>query len=155
MATEVDFFHFGYSVAKIEKDVDFFQDFFGFELHSKFETHSSHLSTLIQQPTTEVKIAYLSMPGSGFLELIQWAKVEEVEERREGSDLRILGQSHLCFYVREIQSWFERVHAHSYCVPISREVVSIPTGPNQGSKVFFFQTISGIAIEMFEKGSNK
>ena len=70
------FFHGGITVKDMEASLKFYRD--GLQLEVEFDVINSadYLRTVVAMPFSEIRIVYLRIPNSGFVELLEYRGVE-------------------------------------------------------------------------------
>ena len=142
------FFHSGLVVKDMEKMVEFYRDALGFsvlrEVHSKAPPEGDHTGI----PGAERTLVFLGMPDGGHeIELVEYIDPPSPEGHL---DKHQLGASHICFYVSDIQSVYEKLSAegvHFVTPPIIRDNAD---GSRGG--ICYFQDPEGNYLELIEGG---
>jgi len=141
------FFHGGITVKDMEASLKFYRD--GLQLEVEFDVINSadYLRTVVAMPFSEIRIVYLRIPNSGFVELLEYRGVERHSASARPADF---GGGHLCLYVDDIEAISVRMHKLGYSSRSDRPV-DIVAGPNIGAKVIYMIDPDGYFIELFQK----
>ena len=141
------FFHGGITVKDMEASLKFYRD--GLQLEVEFDVINSadYLRTVVAMPFSEIRIVYLRIPNSGFVELLEYRGVERHSASARPADF---GGGHLCLYVDDIEAISARMQKLGYSSR-SDKPVDIVAGPNVGAKVIYMIDPDGYFIELFQK----
>jgi len=141
------FFHGGITVKDMEASLKFYRD--GLQLEVEFDVINSadYLRTVVAMPFSEIRIVYLRIPNSGFVELLEYRGVERHSASARPADF---GGGHLCLYVDDIEAISARMQKLGYSSR-SDKPVDIVAGPNIGAKVIYMIDPDGYFIELFQK----
>ncbi len=141
------FFHGGITVKDMEASLKFYRD--GLQLEVEFDVINSadYLRTVVAMPFSEIRIVYLRIPNSGFVELLEYRGVERHSASARPADF---GGGHLCLYVDDIEAISARMQRLGYSSR-SEKPVDIVAGPNIGAKVIYMIDPDGYFIELFQK----
>ena len=141
------FFHGGITVKDMEASLKFYRD--GLQLEVEFDVINSadYLRTVVAMPFSEIRIVYLRIPNSGFVELLEYRGVERHSASARPADF---GGGHLCLYVDDIEAISARMQKFGYSSR-SDKPVDIVAGPNIGAKVIYMIDPDGYFIELFQK----
>ena len=141
------FFHGGITVKDMEASLEFYRD--GLQLEVEFDVINSadYLRTVVAMPFSEIRIVYLRIPNSGFVELLEYRGVERHSASPRPADF---GGGHLCLYVDDIEAISARMQKLGYSSR-SDKPVDIVAGPNIGAKVIYMIDPDGYFIELFQK----
>lgn len=141
------FFHGGITVKDMEASLKFYRD--GLQLEVEFDVINSadYLRTVVAMPFSEIRIVYLRIPNSGFVELLEYRGVERHSASARPADF---GGGHLCLYVDDIKAISTRMQKLGYSSR-SDKPVDIVAGPNIGAKVIYMIDPDGYFIELFQK----
>lgn len=141
------FFHGGITVKDMEASLKFYRD--GLQLEVEFDVINSadYLRTVVAMPFSEIRIVYLRIPNSGFVELLEYRGVERHSASARPADF---GGGHLCLYVDDIEAISVRMQKLGYASR-SDKPVDIVAGPNIGAKVIYMIDPDGYFIELFQK----
>ncbi len=147
MASVTGFFHGGVTVSDMDRSLAFYRDALGLELAFDTIVDGPHLSVVLGLEFTEIRAAYLHIPGGGFVELLEYHGIERLSASSRPCDF---GGGHLCLYVEGIDELAERVFAAGNRAR-SAEPVDITTGPNAGARTVYLLDPDGYAIELFQR----
>lgn len=141
------FFHGGITVKDMEASLKFYRD--GLQLEVEFDVINSadYLRTVVAMPFSEIRIVYLRIPNSGFVELLEYRGVERHSASARPADF---GGGHLCLYVDDIEAISARMQKLGYASR-SDKPIDIVAGPNIGAKVIYMIDPDGYFIELFQK----
>lgn len=141
------FFHGGITVKDMDKSLAFYRD--GLELEVEFDVinGADYLRNVLALPFSEIRIVYLRIPNSGFVELLEYRGMERQPASSRPSDY---GAGHLCLYVDNIDALVARMHGLGYRSR-SKGAVDVVAGPNIGAKVVYLIDPDGYCIELFQK----
>ena len=145
------FFHGGITVKDMETSLKFYRD--GLELEVEFDVINSadYLRSVVALSPTEVRIVYLRIPNSGFIELLEYRGVERHSASARPCDF---GGGHLCLYVDDVDLILARMHSLGYSSR-SAAAVDIVAGPNTGAKVVYLTDPDGYFVELFQKPAKR
>lgn len=145
------FFHGGITVKDMETSLKFYRD--GLELEVEFDVINSadYLRSVVALSPTEVRIVYLRIPNSGFIELLEYRGVERHSASARPCDF---GGGHLCLYVDDVDLILARMHSLGYASR-SAAAVDIVAGPNTGAKVVYLIDPDGYFVELFQKPAKR
>lgn len=141
------FFHGGITVKDMETSLKFYRD--GLQLEIEFDVINSadYLRTVVALPFSEMRIVYLRIPNSGFVELLEYRGLERHSASARPCDF---GGGHLCLYVDDVDAIVARMHSLGYASR-SPGAVDIVAGPNIGAKVVYLIDPDGYFVELFQK----
>ena len=141
------FFHGGITVKDMESSLKFYRD--GLQLEVEFDVINSadYLRTVVALPSSEIRIVYLRIPNSGFVELLEYRGLERHSASARPCDF---GGGHLCLYVDDVDAILSRMQSLGYSAR-SESAVDIVAGPNIGAKVVYLIDPDGYFIELFQK----
>ncbi|MFM8254576.1 MAG: VOC family protein [Actinomycetota bacterium] len=145
------FFHGGITVKDMESSLKFYRD--GLQLEVEFDVINSadYLRTVVALPSSEIRIVYLRIPNSGFVELLEYRGLERHSASARPCDF---GGGHLCLYVDDVDAILSRMQSLGYSAR-SDSAVDIVAGPNIGAKVVYLIDPDGYFIELFQKPVNR
>lgn len=143
------FFHGGITVKDMDKSLVFYRD--GLQLDIEFDVinGTDYLRKVLSLPFSEIRIVYLRIPNSGFIELLEYRGLERQPASSRPSDY---GAGHLCLYVDDINALVTRMHSLGFSSR-SDAAVDIVSGPNIGAKVVYLIDPDGYFVELFQKSS--
>lgn len=149
MSSVTGFFHSGITVRDMDVSLQFYRDGLGLEEQFDRLLEADYLRTVLALDFTAIRAVYLSIPGGGIVELLEYQGIERMPARSRPSDF---GSGHLCLYVEGIAELASRLIAHGG-VPRSAEPVTIMSGPNEGATSIYICDPDGYAVELFERSS--
>lgn len=143
------FFHGGITVKDMEQSLKFYRD--GLQLEVEFDVlnDKDYLREVVGVSFSAIRIVYLRIPNSGFIELLEYQGADRKSASARPSDF---GGGHLCLYVDDIEAIATRLHLLGYASR-SKAPVNIVAGPNIGARVIYMQDPDGYFIELFQKPS--
>ena len=141
------FFHGGITVKDMDTALAFYRD--GLQLEVAFDVinGAAYLRNVLALPFSEIRLVYLKIPNSGFVELLEYRGLERRLAAAPPSDY---GAGHLCLYVDDIDALVARMHGLGYKTR-SAHAVDIVAGPNIGAKVVYLIDPDGYHVELFQK----
>lgn len=141
------FFHGGITVKDMEASLKFYRD--GLQLQIEFDVinGADYLRNVVAMPFSEIRIVYLRIPNSGFVELLEYRGLERHSASARPADF---GGGHLCLYVDDIHAITKRMHDLGYASRCEQPI-DIVAGPNIGAKVIYMIDPDGYFIELFQK----
>jgi len=144
------FFHAGITVRDMDESLRFYREGLGLEIQFDRLLDADYLRTVLDLGFTAIRAVYLSIPGGGNVELLEYQGVERMPARSRPSDY---GAGHLCLYVDDVAGMTERLRARGGSSR-SESVVSITSGPNEGATSIYMMDPDGYAIELFQRKKN-
>jgi len=147
MASVTGFFHGGVTVSDMDRSLAFYRDTLGLELAFDTIVDGPYLPVVLGLDLTEIRAAFLHIPGGGFVELLEYRGIERLSASSRPCDF---GSGHLCFYVEGIDELAERVFLGGNRAR-SAEPVDVTTGPNAGARTLYLLDPDGYAIELFQR----
>ena len=145
------FFHGGITVEDMDESLKFYRDGLELETHFDVINGADYLKRMLALPFSEIRIVYLRIPNSGFIELLEYRGLERRSAAAPPNDF---GGGHLCLYVDDIDVLVERMHGLGYSSR-SPEAVDVVAGPNLGAKVVYLIDPDGYHVELFQKRVGK
>jgi len=144
-------FHFSFTVADIERSVDFYTELLEFELVARQEQSNEYTERLVGYEGAHLKAALLAVPGStrGIsnhdIELIEY-----VAPRGERGDPGMCnpGAAHLAFLVDDAEERYERLRDAG--VEFVSPPNAITSGVNEGGFTCYLRDPDQITLEMFQ-----
>lgn len=150
----LSYFHFSFTVADIERSVEFYRDTLGLTLVHRMVHDQKYTSTQIGFSNALLKVALFTLadmpqgqsPSGHFLELIEYAS-----PRGEPTDTATNrpGAAHLALQVADIHSEFERLKAAGVRFK-SDAPVKITHGRHTGGWTCYFLDPDDITLEMVQ-----
>ncbi|GAB4550259.1 MAG: hypothetical protein OHK0023_15910 [Anaerolineae bacterium] len=145
------YWHFSFTVADIERSVDFYTRVIGMELVHRQEQANEYTARLVAYPNAHLKVAQLHIPSltkqrSGhLLELVEY-----VNPRCEPTDTATCrpGSAHLAFQVQD--AWAEYHRMVGLGVRFKSEPNAITAGINKGGFTCYFLDPDDITLEIIQ-----
>jgi len=148
MATIRGAHHTSFTVADLERSVEFFRDLLGLEVVMSRVIDDAYFGRIVGLPGCRVKAALLRIPGSDhLLELFEY-----LAPRGEPCVPRPCdpGSCHLSLQVDDLRPLHQRLRGK---VAFVSEPVALDAGPNRGGYALYLRDPSGILVELFQPGS--
>jgi catechol 2,3-dioxygenase-like lactoylglutathione lyase family enzyme len=147
----VSYWHFSFTVADIERSVDFYTNVIGMTLVHTQEQANEYTSKLVAYENAHLKVAQLQIGGmpaarSGhLLELVEY-----VNPRCEPTDTATCrpGSAHLAFQVEDIHTKYEQMIAQG--VRFKSPPNAITAGINKGGFTCYFLDPDDITLEIIQ-----
>jgi catechol 2,3-dioxygenase-like lactoylglutathione lyase family enzyme len=138
--------HTSYTVSKLERSLEFYAGFLGFELLWQREISNQYFRDIVALPDCVVKAAHLRIPGSNHkLELFEYlaprGRAVDVQTNNPGS-------SHLSLVVDDLPAAYAELQAKG--VPFRSAPVEIDAGVNKGGYALYMLDPDGITVELFQ-----
>jgi lactoylglutathione lyase len=151
----VSYWHFSFTVADIERSVEFYTKVIGMQLVHTQEQANEYTSKLVAYPDAHLKVAQLSIGAmtqarSGhLLELVEY-----VNPRGEPTDTATnrAGSAHLAFQVDDC--WAEYNRMREAGVRFKSEPNLITAGINKGGYTCYFLDPDDITLEILQAPPN-
>ena len=145
MGEILGFFHGGITVKDLQKSLVFYRD--GLGLNVKFEklVNGPYLRTVLNLKFDAISVAFLEVPGGGFIELLDYQGIEKLSAASRPCDF---GGGHISFYVSKIDEIAEKMFKMGY-IARSESCVDITEGPNAGGRSLYLLDPDGYPIELF------
>ncbi len=147
MASVTGFFHGGVTVSDMGRALGFYRDVLGLEIAFDRIVDGPYLPVVLGLDFTEIRAAYLHIPGGGFIELLEYHGVERLSASSRPCDF---GAGHLCLYVEGIDELAERAFTAG-CRARSAHPVDVTEGSNKGARTLYLLDPDGYAIELFQR----
>lgn len=150
MGKILGFFHGGITVKDLDTSLMFYRD--GLGLSVKFEKilSGSYLKSVLNQQFDAIRVAYLDIPGGGFIELLDYQGIERHSASSRPGDY---GGGHFCFYVSRIDEIASKMFSMGY-IARSESCVDITEGPNKGARSLYLLDPDGYPIELFQRAED-
>jgi len=146
MAGIVGAHHTSFTVAHLERSVEFFREQLGLELIYVREVHDAYFAAIVGLPEAVVKAALLRIPGSGHhVELFEYVKPTGQAHQPRPCDP---GSTHLSLLVDDLPSLHGKLSTQGTDF-VSAPIV-ITTGPNRGGYGVYLRDPNGVLIELFQ-----
>ncbi len=146
--------HFSFTVADIERSVQFYRDLLGFELIHRQDQANEYTDRLVGYTGAYLRIAQFAVPGeprghsTHDLELVEYVTPPG---RRGSIEIRNPGAAHLAFAVEAIDAYYQRLVAagvHFFSPPNL-----ITAGVNTGGYTCYFHDPDQIVLEILQPPS--
>lgn len=147
MSAVTGFFHAGITVREMDASLRFYRDGLGLEVHLDRVLDADYLREVLALDFSAIRAVYLTIPGGGFVELLEYRGTERLSAAARPSDV---GGGHLCLYVTGIDALTTRLVEHGGA-PRSEAPVDITSGPNAGARSIYMRDPDGYAVELFER----
>lgn len=143
--------HFSFTVADIDRSVEFYSDVLGMELVHRQEQDNAYTRSLVGFPDASLRIAQLAVPGrprgvsTHDLELVEYVvpRGEPLDPVRNRP-----GASHLAFAVADAVGTYERLVARG--VEFVSPPQTITEGINRGGFTCYFLDPDQITLELVQ-----
>ena len=140
------FNHTSFTVADVDRTVEFLCEGLGFELMNKAPRNPEAIRHITGVEGADMIVAFVQGPGHR-LELIQYlAPDDKIQVEARPCDTAF---AHIALDVDDIDAAVET--AESYDVKAYATPWVIDQGPNTGNRVVYMKTWDGITIEFIEK----
>ena len=106
-----------------------------------------YLPVVLDLDFRAIRAVYLTLPGGGFVELLEYQGIERFPASSRPCDY---GGGHLCLYVDDVEGMHDRLASMGYRSRSGR-VVDITEGPNAGARSCYMADPDGYWIELFQK----
>ncbi len=147
MARVTGFFHAGITVRDMDASLAFYRDGLGLEQQFDRLLDADYLRDVLALGFSAIRAAYLSIPGGGIVELLEYQGIERLSARSRPNDY---GAGHVCLYVDDVAGMAERLRVHGG-TSRSAGVVAITSGPNEGATSIYMLDPDGYAVELFQR----
>lgn len=146
-----DVWHTSWTVADLERSIDFYTRLLGFEHLGSWTRRGRFIETVVGFPDAELKIAALRIPGATagrsahHLELIEY-----VSPRGATLDLRTcnVGAAHLALETDSIHETYRHLTAHG--VTFVSPPAAIESGANKGGYACYLRDPDGFTLELVQ-----
>ena len=150
----VDTWHFSFTVADLERSIEFYRDILGLELVHRQEQANAYTRKFVGYPDAHLKVAQFRIAGAHLarsghlLELVEY-----VAPKGQKVDTRTLnpGTAHLAFQVDDIRAEYQRMLVQG--VRFRSEPVAIEAGINKGGFTVYFLDPDDITLEIIQPPS--
>jgi catechol 2,3-dioxygenase-like lactoylglutathione lyase family enzyme len=137
--------HFSFTVADLERSVDFYASLFGFARPEILEVSGRWISTMTGFPETRLRIAFMELVPS-VLELIEYVSPAGINHvRRRTCDV---GSAHVALDVLDIDAIAPALEAAGGTF-VSHPVL-VTSGAWQGRRIVYATDPDGIVVELVE-----
>lgn len=141
------FFHAGITVKDMEASLGFYREGLGLDLYYDRILDGEYLRAVLALQFSAIRAVYLTIPGGGFLELLEYQGVERLAAASRPSDY---GAGHVCLYTEGIDALVKQLERCGGRAR-SRGPVDITSGPNAGARSIYMLDPDGYPVELFEK----
>jgi hypothetical protein len=145
------FFHFGVVVKDIPKTIEALTILLGGKASPVRKVNHEYIGELVGVDKVEVEIVMFETQSGEFIEILKWSKTSDFG-LKEITDLSV---AHLCLYVEDIESIWKKASSSDLIEIISKKLMRVPIGPNEGSLVFFVKVNKEFYLELFQKTTLK
>lgn len=138
--------HTSYTVANLERSLEFYVGLLGCELLWQRENSDQYFRDIVGFPDCVVKLAHVRIPGSTHkLELVEYVTPPGVP-----ADVRTNnpGSSHVAFLVDNLWQVYEELSSKG--VKFRSPPIEITTGANKGGWGIYMADPDGITMELFQ-----
>lgn len=150
MTAIAGFFHAGVTVSSLDASLRFYRDALGLDIEFKRTLESDYLRTVLDLDFQKIDVAYLRIPGGGFIELLEYIGIERLSAAARPCDP---GGGHLCLYVDDIDAIVARMKEFGYRG--RSDVVDIVEGPNKGARSIYLQDPDKYSVELVQPAPNR
>jgi catechol 2,3-dioxygenase-like lactoylglutathione lyase family enzyme len=138
--------HTSFTVADLEKSLEFFRDHLGLEVVFTREVRNDYFGRVVGLPGCVVKAALLRVPGSNHhVELFQYVAPPGRPISPRPCDP---GSSHIALLVDDLAGWYTQLRSSG--ATFVNPPVQIDAGPNRGAYAAYLRDPNGILIELFQ-----
>ena len=138
--------HTSFTVADLDRSLEFFRDRLGLEVVFTREVRDDYFGRIVGLPGCVVKAALLRIPNSTHhVELFQYLTPAGETYRPRPCDV---GSTHLALLVEDLPGLYERLCAAG--VAFQSAPVRIEAGPNRGGYGVYLRDPNNILIELFQ-----
>jgi lactoylglutathione lyase len=141
------FFHAGVTVRDMDLALRFYRDGLGLAVHFDQTLDADYLREVLALGFSTIRAVYLTIPGAGFVELLEYSGIERYSAASRPSDF---GAGHLCVYVDDVDTMIKRLELHGGR-PRSARAVDITSGPNAGARSVYVHDPDGYCVELFQR----
>ena len=147
MAQITGFFHGGITVSEMDRSLRFYHEGLGLPILFDRLLDGPYLPVVLDLDFRAIRAVYLTLPGGGFVELLEYQGIERFPASSRPCDY---GGGHLCLYVDDVEGMHDRLASMGYRSRSGR-VVDITEGPNAGARSCYMADPDGYWIELFQK----
>lgn len=147
MPNVTGFFHAGVTVQNMDESLRFYRDALGLEVHFDRILDGSYLPVVLALDVTTIRCVYLTIPGGGYVELLEYRDLERMSAASRPSDY---GAGHLCLYVEGIDDIVSTAREMGFRSR-SAGPVDITAGPNAGARSVYLLDPDGYPVELFQR----
>jgi lactoylglutathione lyase len=140
--------HCGIQVADLERSIAFYEQLLGGEVAARWVKDNETVHRLAGYPGLEVHGAALRIPGSDIVfEILEYRNVERTPVDPATANP---GTGHLCFYVDDLQSLYERLSSRG--VTFISPPLPATSAPHR--RVVYLIDPDGIRVELIQSEAN-
>jgi catechol 2,3-dioxygenase-like lactoylglutathione lyase family enzyme len=138
--------HTSFTVAHLDRSLEFFRDRLGLEVVFTREVGADYFGRIVGFPGCRVRAALLRIPGSAHhVELFEYLTPLGQPHQPRPCDP---GSSHLSLLVDDLPGLHQRLRGEG--VDFVSEPVRIEAGPNAGAYALYLRDPNGVLIELFQ-----
>ncbi len=141
--------HTSFTVANLERSLNFFRDLLGLEVVFTREVRDDYFGRIVGFPGAVVKAALLRLPGGHHVELFEYLQPPGQAHNPRPCDP---GSAHLSLLVTDLPGLYRDLVARG--AAFVSEPVLITAGPNRGAFGVYLRDPNGILIELFQPPPN-
>ena len=139
--------HIGITVSDLEEGIAFFELLLGVSPELRIHRKDvPFLDEIVGYPDVEQKIAFFTIPDDFIVELIEYV---HPEPSRVDMETSVIGSSHLCIEVDDIEAEFARLRDAGVQFRATRPVAT-PDGDLAGQKWAYLRSPDGITVELVQ-----
>jgi catechol 2,3-dioxygenase-like lactoylglutathione lyase family enzyme len=139
--------HIGITVSNLEEGIAFFELLLRAEPDLRIHRKDvPFLDEIVGYPNVEQKIAFFTIPDDFIVELIEYV---HPEPSRVDMETSVIGSSHLCIEVEDIEAEFARLRDAGVPFRATRPVAT-PDGDLAGQKWAYLRSPDGITVELVQ-----
>lgn len=147
VAQVTGFFHAGITVRDMDASLSFYRNGLGLEQQFDRVLDADYLREVLALDFTAIRAVYLTIPGGGIIELLEYQGIERLSARSRPNDY---GAGHVCLYVDDVVEMAATLRKHGG-TSRSEGVASIDSGPNKGATSIYMLDPDGYAVELFQR----
>ena len=138
--------HTGFVVNDVDASAEFYKNVVGLQEVARRERDGGPISQVLGYENTHIRIALLGFDGDSghVLELVQYIRPPVGD--RPSEERAVLGASHICFTVDDIEATFEDLLANG------AKALNPPATVAPGRKACYLQDPDGNWVELLETG---
>lgn len=140
--------HTSFTVADLDRSLEFFRDRLGLEVVYVREIRTEYFAAIVGLPGCVVKASLLRLPGAQHhIELFQYLTppTVAVDHRPRPCDA---GSHHLALLVTDLAGLCQELRRHG--AELLSDPVAVTSGPNAGAWAVYLRDPNGILIELFQ-----
>ena len=156
MSTWRGVFHFSFTVADIERSIEFYAGLLGFELVHQQEQDNPYTRLLVGYPDAHLKVAQFAVPGqprgvsTHDLELVEY-----VSPKGQRGDINVCnpGAAHMALATTDAVAEYERLSTAG--VQFFSPPNKITAGVNEGGYACYFHDPDQIVLELLQPPAHR